>query len=164
MNEKPVDMVLRTKINEFELEVRIVDTSDIESAFLSLLNAQRELREIQEKHSLLILADSSRIAAAKYWIRTDEEPRITNLEDKASGIMLSLLESYPKTKMVKTIVNETSYTNSTVSDYLNGITGGKGFCFETEDKKWKLTYDGLLSISKFLKTIEDPTEKINPEV
>jgi hypothetical protein len=158
MNDSPLGMILRTKIDEFELDVRVSDIPSLESAYLSLLNARRELREIQEKHRLLILAESSQTAAAKYWIQSDEKSTITNIEDKAFGIMLSLLESYPKPKMAKAIVEDTGYPKSSVSEYLNGISGDKGFCFEKEGKEWKLTTDGLFSISKFLKTVEETSE------
>jgi len=44
-------MVLRTKVDEFELEVRIVDVSNIENAYLSLSDARRQL-QVKKKHNM----------------------------------------------------------------------------------------------------------------
>ena len=156
MDDNDLNMVFRTKVDEFEFEVEISDISDIEAAYLQLLNVRKELTKIQEKHSLLLLTIESRNVAAKYWIRKDDCNYLEEMKDKAVGIMLSLLDVYPDTKMIKTIVQESGIPRSTVSDYLNGITGGKGSCFEKEGSKWKLTIEGLTTIFKFLKVSEEP--------
>jgi hypothetical protein len=158
MNEKLLDMIIRTRVGDFDFEVRINNLSEIENAYLSLLDARREFKEIQEKHKMLILIDSTKDAASPYWVITSESQRKIESDDKAKSILLSLLDSYPEPKLVKTIVFETEIPKSTISDYLNGVTGDVGTCFEKVKGGWKLTHEGLYSIAKILKTIDEPDE------
>jgi hypothetical protein len=155
-------MVIRTRFDEYEIEVRIESLEDLESAYLSLLSARRELREIQDKHRLLVLADSCRDAASAYWIVASDGRRRVNLDDRGEGIMLSLLDSYPDSRKVKDIVGDTDYPQSSVSDYLNGVAGDIGSCFEKVEGKWKLTDLGLLAIARFLKVLEED-DRVQPQ-
>ena len=68
--------------------------------------------------------------------------------------MLSLLDSHPKPKLVKTIASETGIPKSTVSDYLNGVSGDVGPCFIKSLKGWELTPEGVYSVAKLLNTID----------
>jgi hypothetical protein len=125
-------MVIRTKLDEYELEIKIDDITKLESAYTTLLNACNEFRKIQEKHKLRVIVDSLKNAVTPYWAHRADGDRIIGIDDRAIGIMLSLLDIYPKTKLVKTIATETGYPPSSVSDYLNGVTGNRGSCFEKD--------------------------------
>jgi hypothetical protein len=154
MNEKRLDMVLRTKINEFEFEVRILDISDIESAYLYLLNARKELIEVREKQSLLMLANLARNAATKYWIESDGKRTVQGVSDKPVGMMISLLDVYPQTKKGAVVASEIDISQPAVSRYFTGSLGEHTDYFEETDDGWRLSEEGIHYIAKWLDVVE----------
>jgi hypothetical protein len=65
-------ITLRSKSDDLELEIQADGISDLEQAYLDLLNAQTELKRVQQKHRNRSLVNELIDATSEYWSETEE--------------------------------------------------------------------------------------------
>jgi len=150
MGEDSQKITLRKKLEDIEIEVQAIGVTDLEKAYISLLNAKLELEKIQLKNRLLMEANQAKAKAVKFLKVVDEEQKIVGVKDTSIAMMLSLLGSYPECKTVTQIASDTGKQKSSVSRYLSGEYGEHTSFFEKCDGDWKLSPDGVYHINEWL--------------
>ncbi|MHA1909171.1 MAG: hypothetical protein ACW98Y_17885, partial [Candidatus Thorarchaeota archaeon] len=143
MNKKEPRIAIRSKLDEIEFEIQIDNIKELEDAYLLMLDARQSLGEIKLKHQSLIIAKRCQEISSKYMKITEEEKKIINIDDRSMMIMLSLLDSFPESRKVVDIAEETNIPRPTVSKYLNGHAGDKAYCFSKSGDEWTLSSKGI---------------------
>ena len=125
LSEKNPEFKLKTTIDEFEIELQISGIDRIEEGYLSLMKARKKIVETKQKYKLLMIADKCGEEAIQHWDVSENKRILIGIDEKANGIMLSLLSSYPECRRVSDIISDTKYAQATVSRYFSGSLGNK---------------------------------------
>ena len=150
MDEEGPRITLRIKIDELEMEVSADGISNLESAYLLLLNAKTKLGEIKRKYHALLIAEEAKGKANRYWIEIEDKRKLKDIDETPIAMMLSLLESYPESKKGSIISEETGIGHPTISKYFSGTYGEHSSYFEKDNSEWKLSSEGVLFIDRWL--------------
>ncbi|TFG12199.1 hypothetical protein EU537_10310 [Candidatus Thorarchaeota archaeon] len=133
-----------------ELEVQAREISDLEAAYLELINAKSELERIKTRNRIRLLAQSLMERASAYWIEDEEGRRVSSKVNTGNGMILSLLDCYPSCKTGTTIASEIGKDQSTVSLWFSGTRGNYSQYFEECDDGYRLSEQGVESLSEWL--------------
>lgn len=152
IGESNKQIILRTSIDDLEIEIRLDSQDEIEAAYLSLLDIKKKVREIKQKHRILLIAESAKEKANRFWIQEGDRRTLEGVEEIPITMMLSLLDTFPDCKAGSVVADETRNTHPTVSRYFTGKRGEHSSYFEKCDGSWKLTNDGVTFIAKWLGT------------